>query len=433
MYLPYLALASRSAGSAPPARIPPRGYRTVPTLAFEPDELSVLVRAVRQGQSRRRPRARPRRRLRDPETLIRPRLWPSVRSPPSPTTRARELAESGAAPAVMVLGEALLRRKRVTFAYRSMSRDVTEERTVEPYGLVFSSGHWYLAGRDTAAGALRKFRVSRMERVTANTKKPQSADYEIPSDFHLAELCRDKGRGSSATTRLRTWSSRSAATPAPRRPSTHSARRSLANPAQRRFHVRRVDSFARWVMSFAGDVVPVSPPRLREQYRAIIAATLAVYDARPDGAAHDDRRRRATPARAPRDAAHRRSRRRADRRVRARAGVDALTLLDDLRVLTEREDEPGGFVEAVSILFDERTVSVHSPHFGRPTRITLPELCALELGLAILGGAAAADERVRDRSGARASACGDRRHARDRGARRRLVCMPDRRCPTRGS
>jgi predicted DNA-binding transcriptional regulator YafY len=78
--------------------------------------------------------------------------------------------------------------------------------------------------------------------------------------------------------------------------------------------------------------------------------------------------------------------------VKAHAGVDALTLLDDLRVLTEREDEPGGFVEAVSILFDADSVSVHSPHFGRPTRITLPELCALELGLAIVGAAATPTE-----------------------------------------
>jgi proteasome accessory factor C len=77
----------------------------------------------------------------------------------------------------------------------------------------------------------------------------------------------------------------------------------------------------------------------------------------------------------------------------ALAGVDALTLLDDLRALTEREDEPGGFVEAVSILFSGESVSVTSPHFHRPTRITLPELCALELGLAIVGATSTPGER----------------------------------------
>ena len=80
--------------------------------------------------------------------------------------------------------------------------------------------------------------------------------------------------------------------------------------------------------------------------------------------------------------------------VRAAAGVDATTLLDDLRALTERDDEPGGFVEAVRILFEHDRVSVQSPHFARPTRITLPELCALELGLAMFGAGATPGERM---------------------------------------
>lgn len=84
------------------------------------------------------------------------------------------------------------------------------------------------------------------------------------------------------------------------------------------------------------------------------------------------------------------------------AGVDALTLLDDLRALTERDDEPGGFVQAITVLFDANAVSVRSPHFRRPMRITLPELSALELGLAMLANTATAAEReVIDRARAR--------------------------------
>jgi predicted DNA-binding transcriptional regulator YafY len=84
------------------------------------------------------------------------------------------------------------------------------------------------------------------------------------------------------------------------------------------------------------------------------------------------------------------------------AGVDARTLIEDLRALTERDDEPGGFVEAVSILIDSESVSITTPHFQRPTRITLPELCALELGLAILAGSSTRSDRaVVDRARAR--------------------------------
>jgi hypothetical protein len=41
--------------------------------------------------------------------------------------------------------------------------------------------------------------------------------------------------------------------------------------------VRRLDTFVRWLMSFAGEVLPVSPPHLVDTYRAMARATLAEY------------------------------------------------------------------------------------------------------------------------------------------------------------
>ena len=70
--------------------------------------------------------------------------------------------------------------------------------------------------------------------------------------------------------------------------------------------------------------------------------------------------------------------------VAARLGIDRRTLLRDLRSISERFDDPGGFVEGVSIYIDEDGVSVHADHFLRPMRLTLAELGALELGLAML-------------------------------------------------
>ena len=64
--------------------------------------------------------------------------------------------------------------------------------------------------------------------------------------------------------------------------------------------------------------------------------------------------------------------------------TDRATLLDDLRSLTDRFD-PGGFVEeGVSLFVERERVSLNSPHFRRPMRLTAAELCALELGLAML-------------------------------------------------
>lgn len=274
MYLPYLALAARPAASR--TVVPPEGYRTVPTLAFEPDELSVLIRAAGRTKTTGDPAL-----AHDAESAIRKLthdlgLALGSIAGESESDGART-PEASIAPKVSVLGEALLRRKRVTFTYRSMSRDIVDERTVESYGLSFSSGHWYLSGRDVAIDGIRKFRVSRVEDLTVNAKRPQSHDYEIPADFKLADHAKTRGPwelGEEPSEEMVVEI----------RSDTGAARalQSLGSdvhghPMRRRFHVRRLNSFVRWLMSFAGDVVPISPPALVDQYHATISATLARY------------------------------------------------------------------------------------------------------------------------------------------------------------
>ena len=68
----------------------------------------------------------------------------------------------------------------------------------------------------------------------------------------------------------------------------------------------------------------------------------------------------------------------------ARAGTDRKTLVGDLKQLADRWDDPGGFVEGVRIYLGGEDVEVTSSHFLRPMRLTLSELRALELGLAML-------------------------------------------------
>lgn len=73
-------------------------------------------------------------------------------------------------------------------------------------------------------------------------------------------------------------------------------------------------------------------------------------------------------------------------------GAPLNELIDDLRSLSERYDVPGGFVEGLQILHDHEGVSLVTPHFLRPMRLTMSELCALELGLALLIGELPPDE-----------------------------------------
>jgi predicted DNA-binding transcriptional regulator YafY len=62
------------------------------------------------------------------------------------------------------LGEAVTGRRPVSIDYRSFQGRVSQ-REVEPYGLVFHAGRWYLTGFDRDRGEIRTFRADRIRTV----------------------------------------------------------------------------------------------------------------------------------------------------------------------------------------------------------------------------------------------------------------------------
>jgi proteasome accessory factor C len=76
----------------------------------------------------------------------------------------------------------------------------------------------------------------------------------------------------------------------------------------------------------------------------------------------------------------------------ARVAMSPDDLVAHLAALVERDDVPAGFVEGVQIYLDGGAVEVISSQFRRPMRLTMAELCALELGLAVLRGTRPPDE-----------------------------------------
>jgi predicted DNA-binding transcriptional regulator YafY len=280
MYLPFLTLAgatysSTAKGDTPAdARRLRPGYRNIPSLQFEPEELGALVSGAQLAMS-----------LEDP--AIAADALSAIRKLacdfPIDVALGREpdviipQRENAVAARLRALGQALLRLKRVTFTYRGMARDNALPRSVEPYGLFFLRGHWYLAGLDVEVSELRNFRVSRMRDVTVNEKRPQSSDYSIPVTFRLADHAVDRsawelGHGDSVEMVVEFRGSSGAATAALRLGAA-----STLGPRFRVFRVRRVDVFARWILSFAGEAIPISPPILLDACRKTAGATLAMY------------------------------------------------------------------------------------------------------------------------------------------------------------
>ena len=74
-------------------------------------------------------------------------------------------------------------------------------------------------------------------------------------------------------------------------------------------------------------------------------------------------------------------------------GTDAETIKRDLRSIAERFDDPGGFLDNIQIFMESGGVKVTAMHFHRPMRLTLAELGALELGLALVAAGRTPEDR----------------------------------------
>ena len=95
-------------------------------------------------------------------------------------TVAIDLVPSAAAPAsavVVALSEAAQRGRRVWLRYAAASGEETE-RALDPYGLVYLTGRWYVAGHCHLRQALRTFRLDRIAAV-----EPRPETFARPADF----------------------------------------------------------------------------------------------------------------------------------------------------------------------------------------------------------------------------------------------------------
>jgi proteasome accessory factor BC len=82
---------------------------------------------------------------------------------------------------------AIYRRKRIEFEYFTMQTGRTELRRVDPYQLLFQGGQFYLVGLSHERGAVRVFRLSRIQGKVAYATKAEH-DFQRPADFDPREF-----------------------------------------------------------------------------------------------------------------------------------------------------------------------------------------------------------------------------------------------------
>jgi proteasome accessory factor B len=84
--------------------------------------------------------------------------------------------------------EAITAKSAITFTY--LSKDLeSQKRFVNPYALASRDGHWYFAGFDSEKGAVRTFRLDRVEGEILVGKR--SEVFEIPAGFDLLSHLED--------------------------------------------------------------------------------------------------------------------------------------------------------------------------------------------------------------------------------------------------
>ncbi|MFV2114949.1 helix-turn-helix transcriptional regulator [Micromonospora sp. LOL_025] len=90
---------------------------------------------------------------------------------------------------LLTLADAARHRRRVRLDHRSFSGAATR-RELDPYGLVFHAGRWYVTGHDHLRGEVRTFRLDRIGEV-----EPGEETFTVPDGFDpVARVTRSLAR-----------------------------------------------------------------------------------------------------------------------------------------------------------------------------------------------------------------------------------------------
>ena len=266
-YLPYIELAEGQ------AHAPVRAYPAVRQLQLTASELAMLDRATQRVASRSELY------LAEAARSVRRKLEFDI--PLSPTEIERTLSRPISSPAqeaLEVLQRAVTQHLAVRCLYYSIRRDDESEREIEPYGLFFTWGRWYVVARARDRDAIRVFRVDRMSQ--AELLRGPQASFTVPEDFSLQTYIHrapwQLGPAPGVLVRVRFRFPESRAVLAQR----------VGTPVEPilddggaviDFDVREPNSFLRWLLTFRDQATVVDPISMATELRELRERVLALY------------------------------------------------------------------------------------------------------------------------------------------------------------
>jgi proteasome accessory factor B len=175
-------------------------------------------------------------------------------------------------PMLVAVANAIGRRRRVAFRYRPSSGEQGERR-VDPYALVWRTGHWYVVGMDADRGEPRSFRLSRFlsepEDVGEGSSPPEGFDAGRQLKAGPWGLGEPGGRAIVAFSPDAAWWATAGV------PGATVVRTREDGWVETSVPASDAPSFVSWVLSFGPDAELVEPEDLRAEVVARLEATLA--------------------------------------------------------------------------------------------------------------------------------------------------------------
>lgn len=178
--------------------------------------------------------------------------------------------DPAAQPWLLAVQRGVAQRRVLRLAYRAARQVEDTSREVEPLGVVFYGGAWYLVAWCRLRADFRHFRVDRVQRL-----EMLAETFPARTEFSLREHLKQQ-MARSETLPARVWFARGAQERARAESyATLVEERERDGGAEFSLYTYSLCWLARWILSFGTDAEAIEPAELRETVRATAEAAAA--------------------------------------------------------------------------------------------------------------------------------------------------------------
>jgi predicted DNA-binding transcriptional regulator YafY len=188
---------------------------------------------------------------------------------------ARGASDPAAQPWLLAVQRGVAQHPALRMTYRANSGSEETMRDVEPLGVIFSRGAWYLVAWCRLRKDIRHFRVDRILRLEVATET-----FPTRTEFSLRKHMEEE-MGRAETQPARVWfSDRAVGRARAESSATLIEERRRDGGAEYALFTFSLEWLARWLLGFGSEAEALEPPKLRDLVRSAAEAVVARHRAK---------------------------------------------------------------------------------------------------------------------------------------------------------